>query len=101
MFHLGKNAPKKKPASRSQNEQTTQQPDTELINQTRLSPPATATRRAGATAAMATITVDCDAEELHRTMDPDVMLLFEEKLLLKYPMTQNTIGTALGVLEFK
>lgn len=70
----------------------------------RPSPPASAQRderrRGGGTSATA-ITIDCDADEMHRAMDPDIMLLFEESLILKYPMTQNTIGTALGVLEFK
>lgn len=43
----------------------------------------------------------CETSELYRVMDPDIMLLFDENLILKYPMTQNTIGTALGLLEFK
>lgn len=74
------------------------------LNLSRPSPTATAQRderRRGGASSTAAITIDCDAEELHRAMDPDIMLLFEEQLLLKYPMTQNTIGTALGVLEFK
>lgn len=68
---------------------------------TRPSPPASAQRTDRRRGGTAVITIDCDAEELHRAMDPDILLLFEESLLLKYPMTQNTIGTALGVLEFK
>lgn len=90
---------KKKKPSKSQND-TTLPPDTEL-NQTDLLPVGSASRANRRLATAAAITIDCDAEELHREMDPDIMLLFEENLLLKYPMTQNTIGAALGVLEFK
>lgn len=43
----------------------------------------------------------CETSEFYRAMDPDIMLLFEENLVLKYPLTENTIGTVLGLLEFK
>lgn len=44
---------------------------------------------------------DHECGEFFRPMDPDTMLLFEANLILKYPLTQDTIGTALGLLEFK
>lgn len=39
--------------------------------------------------------------DFYRSLDPNVMQLFEENLILKYPLTQETTGTALGLLEFK
>lgn len=39
--------------------------------------------------------------EHFRLLDPDVMLLFEEELILQYPLPQEKIGHALGLLEFK
>lgn len=39
--------------------------------------------------------------EFFRHLDPDVMLLFEEELILQYPLPQEKIGQALGLLEFK
>lgn len=39
--------------------------------------------------------------ENYRQMDPNVMLLFEEELVLKFPLSQDRVGHALGLLEFK
>lgn len=44
---------------------------------------------------------DTEAGDFFRPMDPNVIQLFEEPLILKYPLTQETTGTALGLLEFK
>lgn len=39
--------------------------------------------------------------EYVRHLDPDVMMLFEEELILQYPLPKEKIGHALGLLEFK
>lgn len=39
--------------------------------------------------------------EFLRCMDPDVLILFEEELLLKYPLPDDSIGKNLGLMEFK
>lgn len=44
---------------------------------------------------------DQESGDFYRSLDPNVMQLFEESLILKYPLTQETTGTALGLLEFK
>lgn len=39
--------------------------------------------------------------EFLRSMDPDVLTLFEEEIILKYPLPKESIGKALGLMEFK
>lgn len=39
--------------------------------------------------------------EFLRCMDPDVLVLFDVELVLKYPLPKESIGTSLGLLEFK
>lgn len=39
--------------------------------------------------------------EFLRSMDPDVLILFDEELLLKHPLPQEAIGKTLGLMEFK
>lgn len=39
--------------------------------------------------------------EFLRCMDPDVLVLFEEEIILKYPLPNESIGKALGLMEFK
>ena len=39
--------------------------------------------------------------EFLRCMDPDILNLFDEELVLKYPLPNELIGTRLGLLEFK
>lgn len=39
--------------------------------------------------------------EIYRQMDPIIMLLFEEQLVLEFPLSQEKIGHVLGLLEFK
>lgn len=39
--------------------------------------------------------------EFLRCMDPDILILFEEELVLKYPLPKELIGTKLGLMEFK
>lgn len=39
--------------------------------------------------------------EFLRCMDPDILILFEEELVLKYPLPTELIGTKLGLVEFK
>lgn len=39
--------------------------------------------------------------EYYRQIDPDVMILFDENLILQFPLPKEKIGQALGVLEFK
>lgn len=39
--------------------------------------------------------------EYFRHLDPDVMLLFDEELILQYPLPPEKKGRALGLLEFK
>lgn len=39
--------------------------------------------------------------EFLRCMDPDVLLLFEEDIILKYPLPKESVGKALGLIEFK
>lgn len=46
-------------------------------------------------------TVNAASNEYFRHLDPDVMLLFEEELVLQYPLPAEKIGHALGLLEFK
>lgn len=41
------------------------------------------------------------SNEYFRHLDPDVMLLFEEELVLQYPLPAEKKGHALGLLEFK
>ena len=41
------------------------------------------------------------AREIYRQMDPDVMQLLSEALVLKYPLSVEMIGTSLGLMEFK
>lgn len=45
--------------------------------------------------------LNASPNEYFRLLDPDVMLLFEEELILQYPLPQAKIGHALGLLEFK
>lgn len=47
------------------------------------------------------IDIDYELREFFRPMDPNIMILFEEDLILTYPLTEDTVGTALGLLEFK
>lgn len=50
-------------------------------------------------------TIDFDpnfiSREYFRQIDPDVMLLFEKQLVLQYPLADDRVGEALGLLEFK
>lgn len=39
--------------------------------------------------------------EFLRCMDPDVLILFEEDIILKYPLPNESVGKALGLMEFK
>lgn len=39
--------------------------------------------------------------EFLRCMDPDVLVLFDEELVLKYPLPHESIGKSLGLMEFK
>lgn len=39
--------------------------------------------------------------EFLRCMDPDVLALFDEEIILKYPLPKESIGKALGLMEFK
>lgn len=39
--------------------------------------------------------------EFLRSMDPDVLLLFQENLVMKYPLPSEYIGQSLGLMEFK
>lgn len=39
--------------------------------------------------------------EFLRAMDADILILFDEKLELKYPLPQDNIGECLGLLEFR
>lgn len=39
--------------------------------------------------------------ENYRQMDPNIMILFEEELVLKFPLSEDKVGHALGLLEFK
>lgn len=39
--------------------------------------------------------------EFLRCMDPDVLVLFEENLVMKYPLPAEYIGKSLGLMEFK
>lgn len=39
--------------------------------------------------------------EFLRCMDPDVLVLFEENLVMKYPMPTESVGKCLGLMEFK
>lgn len=48
-----------------------------------------------------TFDVNNNLNEFFRSMDADVILLFEEKLELKYPLPEEFIGECLGLLEFK
>lgn len=45
--------------------------------------------------------VSNNLNEFMRSMDADCLLLFYEKLKLKYPLPENDIGECLGLLEFK
>lgn len=39
--------------------------------------------------------------EFLRCMDPDILILFDEELVLKYPLPVDLIGTKLGLMEFR
>lgn len=39
--------------------------------------------------------------EYLRCMDPDVLLLFDENIVMKYPLPKESIGKCLGLMEFK
>lgn len=39
--------------------------------------------------------------EFLRCMDPDILNLFDEELILKYPLPKELIGSKLGLTEFK
>lgn len=39
--------------------------------------------------------------EFLRCMDPDVIVLFDQDLVLKYPLPDESIGKSLGLMEFK
>lgn len=39
--------------------------------------------------------------EFLRCMDPNILILFDEELVLKYPLPNELIGTKLGLMEFK
>lgn len=39
--------------------------------------------------------------EFLRCMDPDVLVLFDEDLIMQYPLPTELIGTCLGLAEFK
>lgn len=39
--------------------------------------------------------------EFLRCMDPDVLVLFDENLVMKYPLPRELIGKSLGLIEFK
>lgn len=39
--------------------------------------------------------------EFLRCMDPDILILFDEELVLKYPLPSELIGSKLGLMEFK
>lgn len=39
--------------------------------------------------------------EFLRCMDPDILNVFDEDLILKYPLPSGLIGTKLGLMEFK
>ncbi|XP_031621413.1 Fanconi anemia group D2 protein [Contarinia nasturtii] len=39
--------------------------------------------------------------EFLRCMDPDVLVLFEENLVMKYPLPREFVGKSLGLIEFK
>lgn len=39
--------------------------------------------------------------EFLRSMDPDILILFDEELVLTYPLPNELIGTKLGLMEFK
>lgn len=34
-------------------------------------------------------------------MDPDIMLLLKENVIIQYPLQNDNIGCVLGLLEFK
>lgn len=48
-----------------------------------------------------TFDVSSNLNEFLRNMDADILLLFYEKLELKYPLSEDNIGECLGLLEFK
>lgn len=39
--------------------------------------------------------------EFLRCMDPDILILFDEELVLKYPLPNELVGSKLGLMEFK
>lgn len=42
-----------------------------------------------------------DLSEFLRYMDANIIQLFDENLILKYPLPEEHVGTKLGLLEFK
>lgn len=100
-FRVGakKAGPKRKKAISKT--QTTQMPNT--ANETNVEAAADVTIQP--TARMAT-TKRCNdwsvnLNEFLRCMDPNILILFDEELVLKYPLPKNLIGTKLGLMEFK
>lgn len=91
--------PKRKKANSKT--QTTQMPNT--ANETVAGTAAEATIQPSARMMSAKRSNDwtVNLNEFLRCMDADVLVLFEEDLILKYPLPDESIGKKLGLMEFK